>query len=207
MADEKKIYLTPKGTLGFADLDKPYQFVKDGVPQGKPMYKAQIILEAEDAQAVIDLFQPIVDEEYKNAFENAKPADKKKITKKSILEPEFDDQGNETGRYILSAKTQYKPLVVDSKKNKMPAKGIWGGSTVKLAYKIKPYFMASAKDVGIAFRLQGVQVIDLVSGGDGAVNVFGEEDGFVAEEGMFEEDTSDTSTDSSEDEGGEEFDI
>jgi hypothetical protein len=62
---------------------------------------------------------------------------------------------------------------------------VGNGSTVKIKYRIAPYYMASSKMVGISFNFYAVQVIDLKPYGGGGDSGFGDEtssDGPIASE-------------------------
>lgn len=114
-----------------------------------------------------------------------------------------DDDGNGTGDYEFKFKCNaefedkksgdIKPIIVpifDAKKKhlnktaKDKAPSIWGGSTLKVAYSLVPYYVESAKVCGVSLRINGVQIIELVSGSGGNADAmgFGEEDGFEGNE-------------------------
>jgi hypothetical protein len=89
-----------------------------------------------------------------------------------------------SGVYKSGPKTgqrwERKPNIYDAKGNalKNPPK-IGGGSIVKMNIELNPYYAASDGKVGTSFRLNAVQVIELVEfGGKSASGFgFGEEDG------------------------------
>ena len=54
---------------------------------------------------------------------------------------------------------------------------IGNGSTVKIRYMSKPYYMASTKMVGMSYRFYAVQVIDLKEYAGGGDSGFGDETG------------------------------
>tara|TARA_B110000503_G_C7101055_1_gene393767 strand:+ start:861 stop:1454 length:594 start_codon:yes stop_codon:yes gene_type:complete len=69
-----------------------------------------------------------------------------------------------------------RPAIFDAKKNIIPvSQSIWGGSEMKIAYEIIPYYMSS-RGAGISVRLKQVQIVKLVDSGQ--VPAFTEEDGF-----------------------------
>lgn len=77
--------------------------------------------------------------------------------------------------------------------------GIGNGSKAKIAYELAPYYITD-KNYGVALRLTGVQILDLVEEGDSSASSlgFGQEEGFV----KADEDTSvDVPFDVEEDEG------
>jgi hypothetical protein len=57
---------------------------------------------------------------------------------------------------------------------------VWGGSEVKVSYEASPYFIPGTGAAGLKLRLNAVQILKLVSGGnrDAGAYGFGEEDGF-----------------------------
>lgn len=73
-----------------------------------------------------------------------------------------------------------KLVLKDSKANDLPASvQVGGGSKVKVAFVPSPYYIDGTRAAGVTFRLIGVQVIELNTGGYD--NLFGEEEGgFVA---------------------------
>lgn len=74
-----------------------------------------------------------------------------------------------------------KPQVVDAKKRPVSSP-VFGGSDVKVAYRVAPY---SGFGGGVTLRLQGVQVLNLVTGGGfDPTAAFDEEDGFEEPEGF-----------------------
>jgi hypothetical protein len=74
-----------------------------------------------------------------------------------------------------------KIILVDSGTKDAPPKAlpptvqIGGGSRVKVAFIPNPYFIDGTRVAGVTFRLIGVQLIELRTGGFG--DVFGSEDG------------------------------
>ena len=67
---------------------------------------------------------------------------------------------------------------------------VGNGSTVKIKYRIAPYYMASTKMVGISFNFYAVQVIDLKEYSGGGDSGFGDET-----DGQAPFDTTDTNED------------
>lgn len=114
------------------------------------------------------------------------------------FEPEYDDEGEETGNFICKMKTTVGG--VDKKTSKpwkkevaifdasgSPIKGearngmrLWGGSTIKVSIQLIPFCAEGLKKAGISFRILAVQVINLPEGGGSA-----EDHGFGVEEGGY----------------------
>ena len=97
-----------------------------------------------------------------------------------------------TFRFKLKAKVtpkqgdpfEQRPAIFDAKGKPLQEAKIGGGSKVKVAYELIPYYTAIA-GAGVSLRLKAVQVIDLVefSGGASADAFgFGEEEGYEAED-------------------------
>ena len=180
---------TPAGIAVWPKLTKPdTKFNADGE------YNVKLRIPSEEAQDLI----AALDTAYAAAQEEAKeknPGKKIKAASQPYTE-ELDDQGNETGNILVSFKCKAKltddagnvrpnaPRLFDSKNKEFPKdQDIWGGSTLRVAFKAIPYYTAMA-GAGVSLRLKAVQVIDLVAGGGGTGESygFGEEDGYVAPE-------------------------
>lgn len=135
--------------------------------------------------------------------------------------PEYDDEGNETGNIVVNFKMKAErkdkktgkvikmaPKLFDAQGKPLP-KGIdiWGGSEVKVAGSLNPFYIPGTSTAGVGIRLAAVQVIELRSsgGGDASSYGFGKEDGYEAPEGGDDdlpdapEDGADDSSDGPED--------
>lgn len=89
-----------------------------------------------------------------------------------------------------------KPALFDAKGQPITKTiEIWGGSTGKVSFKISPYFIPGSGAAGIKLMLEGVQLIDLVQGGQRSASSmgFGVEDGYSydPEDAADEEENSD----------------
>jgi len=184
MAKREK-FTTPKGTFIFPKLTEPdYKFKENGE------YSLKLRLDGEDAKELKQQLESRRDEwvaEWKK--DNKK---KPKVADLSCTEV-VDDEGNETGemdfKFSMPArvKTQagkefdLSPKLFDSKGKPIP-KGtqIWGNSVGRVAYWIRNY--EAPIGVGIALKLEAVQVIELVGPETQSADSFGfgEEDGFEA---------------------------
>jgi len=156
-------------------------------------YSTQVILPEAEAAQVCEQLEALVDEEYAKLVKE-KPALKVGLSKRPVVEPEVDENGNETGNVVFKTKlkalirgkngTNYpqKVNVVDSKRTPMSGKQLVGnGSVIKVAVEPNTYYMPSSKQVGVSLRLKALQVIDLVEHGVSADSLFDEEDGFVTQ--------------------------
>lgn len=195
------LYVTPAGIAQYPYLTKPdTKFNPDGD------YKVTLDLKSEDAGP---LMQQLEDAHVK-AVEDAKAENKGKRIKEGEL-PFIvnEDAGTVSFKFKLKAKVtpkkgdpfQQKPSLVDSKRTPLPdTTKIGGGSTIKVAFEIIPYYTAIA-GAGVSLRLKAVQLLDLkeYTAGSRAAGSFNEEDGFVAEEPSEEESEADTTADGSDD--------
>lgn len=185
------IYVTPEGTLVFGHLIKPdTQFNPDGD------YLAIMRFSSEAAEELIEKIEAV----YETNYENIKKQKKGKRIKKAELpfREEVDQDTDEpTGNLLFTFKQRAGGINKDGERwsRKIPifdAKGkpikttdlnIWSGSTLKIAFEISGYFVASI-GAGVSLRLKAVQILNLVEGGSADAEFFGftEEEGFSIEE-------------------------
>lgn len=194
--------VTPVGIASYPYLNKPdTKFNTEGE------FKVNLILgaeETEELRAKIDEMTEaqaaVVRAELEDKLAKAKTgADKAKL-KKAIenlaanvpYEETVDDDGNPDGGYVLRFKT--KATFKDQKTGKTVARtiklfdakrnpttvAVFGGSKIKVAYEIAPYFVQATGAYGVSLRINAVQIIELAQGGggNGASYGFDEEDGF-----------------------------
>ena len=205
---KKGIVVTPKGFARYPKLFQPGRDfkTKNGMAKGK--YEIGLILEGEEADALI---------EFMNNHQDELIAEHKKEKRETLSKgklpytPELDEEGEETGRTIFNfRKKAYNkeekllscPYVIDASRTPINKDVlIYGGSTVKVAFKLTPYGV----ELGVASlsgNLVGVQVLELVSGSESLDDCgFEEEEGFHYTE---EEESESTSEDSEDDDEYEE---
>lgn len=204
------IYVTPEGTLVFGHLIKPdTQFNPDGD------YLAIMRFSSEAAEELIEKIEAV----YESNYENIKKQKKGKHIKKADLpfREEVDQDTDEpTGNLLFTFKQRAGGINKDGERwsRKIPifdAKGkpikttdlnLWSGSTLKIAFEISGYFVASI-GAGVSLRLKAVQILNLVEGGSADAEFFGftEEEGFSI--GADEEPIADDADDEPEDEDEE----
>lgn len=207
MAEAKRpkavVHTSPKGVAVFPWLTKPDTKFK---PDGE--YRVDLKLSAEDSVEVLALISAEHDKNL--AATKADPKYKgKKIKEADLpLKPVVDEEGNETGEYLLRVKmnAQFKdkdgkviiaaPSFFDAKGNKTEPDTLWGGSIIRVAYTVVPFYTAIA-GAGVSLRLRGVKIIKLSAGSGGAS---AESMGFGEEEDGYEADTFEGGGNS--DEGG-----
>lgn len=183
---------TIKGELaGFNSIQKPStKFDKAGT------YQANILVSKEDGEKLAKEIKKISSEQYKTYGKGTKVVESESC--KPYVEIETNEDGevvketpDEQGRYLF--KTKAKAFIEDGKpSNKVPvfdaqnkAVGevrIGNGSTVKLAFTLEGYSVASK--TGVSVKLKAVQILDLVEYGVQSAEAYGfsEEEGFSAEE-------------------------
>jgi hypothetical protein len=181
-----KVITTPKGVARWPKVNKPdTKFDENGV------YSVDLILDGKDAETLIKQITEVRDAGYKEICAKEKKA-KLKLAPMPFKAEEADD-GTETGRTIFKFKLkakgksrdgsmyERKVALFDSKGAPSKAE-IWGGSTIKVAFEPRAWFVA-VHGVGVALQLKAVQVIELVSKGSGDSQSFGfgKEDGYTEE--------------------------
>ena len=180
--------LVIKGKSLWAKVFEPdTRFVDDGE------YSTSVIVPEAEAAEVCEQLESLIDDEY-NKIVKEKPQLKATLSKRPVTEPDYDQDGNETGNVVFKTKLKakirgkngqtysQKVNVVDAKRNPMSGDQLVGnGSLVKVAVEPVVYMMQSTKQVGVSLRLKAMQVIDLVEhGSSSADSIFQEEEGFVA---------------------------
>jgi hypothetical protein len=200
MASEKRKYInyvSPAGVAIFPRVNKPdTKFNKAGV------YSAKLKFKSDDAAllAFIAKYTETLDE-FEVATKEKLAADKKtakraaSLSRVEIGKPEMDDNDDETGYTVINFKlnasytdeksgktTTYVPKLFDAK-NKATTVSVWGGSILKIAGTVNPYYVAKDNEIGISFRMSGVQILKLVTGNGQSA----ERMGFTEEEGGFED--------------------
>jgi hypothetical protein len=121
----------------------------------------------------------------------------KSLSVRDILTAEKDrETGEETGNFIINVKMKAsgktkagkawtrKPDLFDAKGNKLVnAPSIWGGSILKVAGEALAYYTPKDNEVGVAFYLNAVKIIKLVSGKQRDASDYGfgeEEEGYTS---------------------------
>lgn len=179
-------YTTPAGIAQYPYLTKPdTKFNPDGE------YKLSVEIKDPNLSAPLVAF---LDEQFAASVAKAKKENPgKKIKEGDVPYSVNDDTGAVTVRFKLKAKVtpkmgdpfEQRPALFDAKGKPIGADAkIGGGSKVKVAYELVPYYTAIA-GAGVSLRLKAVQVIDLVEFSGGASSEaygFGQEEGYEAED-------------------------
>jgi len=209
MADNKpKLYTatSPKGIAKFPRLNTP-----DTKFQANGVFSTKLEMSGDDAAPLMEAIEKEAEAaltaaraELEKKLSEAKPKDKPKI--QIALDkldagpvpyaPVYDDDGEETGNYEFSFKTnatytdkktqklvKKEVTMFDAKGKKLEKRpNVWGGSTLKANFTAAPYYNAATNSAGVSLRMNAVQIIDLVSSGGGNASTygFGEEEGYEA---------------------------
>jgi len=165
-------YTTPAGTAYY-----PYLFTPDTKFDANGVYNVKLKLTEKEAKPIIDLINK----------EIASELSKNKSTKKSEFLPYKKTDGGIEFHFKQKAKGKTKAGVEYEKKVKVfDAKGkiidtpliVYSGSTLKVAYQIRPYF-TNILGCGASLILQAVQILNLVETNQAKDNFgFNQEDGF-----------------------------
>lgn len=216
---------TPVGVAVYPHLTKPDTKWKDeGEYRVKLKYNDPKVITP--LREKLDKFLDTAFEKYQELL--AKSDDKKakaklKTLKKADLplKPEVDDEGEETGAFLLNTKRtasgiskktgepwKAKLVFADSLGKTVSTKGlsIWSGSELRVQGTVSAWYGAKDNEVGISIDIDGVQIKKLVSGGgrDVEFDAMDDEDGWTADDSVDGGDTSDTdATDDDAEEDGD----
>ena len=143
-------------------------------------YKVTLKVAKSDATEMLKLYTKAIDDSLKLAEQNHKGKGIKNAPKPFTEEDNFVFFKFKMKATGVNQKTKEKfsqrPQLFDAKKNPIPLSTlIWGGSKLRVAFNLVPYFTPML-GAGITARLKAVQVIELVEGKDS--NLFKEEDGY-----------------------------
>lgn len=197
-------FTTSRGTaVGFVTLNNPdTKFDKDG------KFSVALAFDADDAilqkieEKAEELAQAKLAEVQEELIAKGKKAIANKIEVISLIRDEEDEESGEaTGRKVIKASMKHSGISQKTNKSwkRWPdyfnAQGkqlknppaIGSGSELKMSIELFPYYAANDKTVGCTFRLNGVQIIKLVSYGARDASAYGfatEEDGDDIEDGI-----------------------
>ena len=145
-------------------------------------YKVTLKVAKSDATAMLKIYNSAIEDALKLAEQNHKGKGIKNAPKPFTEEDKFVFFKFKMKATGVNQKTKEKfsqrPQLFDAKKNPIPLSTlIWGGSKMRVAYNLVPYYTPML-GAGITARLKAVQVIELVEGKDS--NLFSKEDGYEA---------------------------
>lgn len=197
-------FTTSRGVaVGWATLNTPdTKFDKDG------KFSVALAFDADDEQLQLieakatELAEAKLAEVKEELESKGKKAVANKLQLVSLIKVEEDEEtGEETGRKIIKASMKHsgvsqktgKPwkrypdyFSASGKQLKNPPQ-IGSGSEMKMNIELVPYYAANDKTVGCTFRLNGVQIIKLVTFGARDASAYGfgaEADGDEIEDGI-----------------------
>lgn len=177
--------ITIRGIASYPHFNTPDTKFND-----KGLYHTKLVIDADAAEKLTKLLERIRNEEAARAQkENLKG--KKPGMADLPVKPQEDEDGNPTGKFLVSTKMIASGVSKKTNKpwsRKLPlfnaagapiSANVGGGSEVILSINPEPYYNAKDKEVGVTLRLEGVQVIKLVSYGQKTAEGLG----FAAVEG------------------------
>jgi hypothetical protein len=219
---------TPKLTLVWPKLNDPdFGNAKFPKPDGEYSTKAKAREDEPAVQKFLKTLQTHHDAavvQAREEFAALKVAQRKELERKNggdglsinpFFKPIYDEETEEpTGeiefKFAMKAsgtnkktgkKWQRKPVIADARGTTLakPPK-IWGGTVAIVAFDITEggYFIPGTGAVGLGMKLAGIQIIDLVSGGQRNLG-FGAQDGY-AHQDTDEEETEENEESTSSDE-------
>lgn len=176
---KRELHRTPAGIAIYPRLNKPdFKYKKE---QGE--YSVKLKLTAAEAEPLIALVTAETEKDYKATCAKEEKT-KLKRSPNIPFKAEEDDQEKPTGFVIFSFKLPgsikkrdtgeiipLKPALFDKAGNKVEA-DIWGGSTLKVAFEMRPYYTEGLGH-GMTLQVKAVQVIKLVTRGEGSADQFG----------------------------------
>lgn len=196
MAKAKKTrYVSPKGVAVWPKLNEP-----DTKFKAEGEYTVKLAYDPADpaVQALIKKLEKQRDEEFA-AFLSENPKKKKTATAAPVFTEEVDEEGEETGRILMTFKMRasgkskktgksftMKPDIFDAHKSQLKnPPQIGSGSELRVSFEPSGWFVESAKAFHLSLRMSAVQIIELVEFGVRDADAYGfdeEEDGFAARE-------------------------
>ena len=211
-------FVTSRGVaVGFVTLNQPdTKFKKEG------QFSVALAFDADDEvlqkieEAANELAQAKLEEVKEEMESKGKKAAANKLTITNLIRAEEDEEtGEETGRKIIKASMRHSGVNQKTGKSwtrypgyfnakgaplKNPP-GIGSGSELKMNIELFPYYAPNDKTVGCTFRLNGVQILKLVSFGqrDAGSYGFGSEEGDDIEDQELEDQDVGTANNDDED--------
>ena len=139
---QKTSFITFKGHAVYPWLNKPdTEYNSDGI------YKTGLRVPGDQIQHLITSVEEVAKTEFGSKSNTAR------------MPWKIDE---DTGEYILNAKSKYPPKVYDAEGQVIPPEKlpqIWGGSILRLGGNINPY--NTAGNMGISLQLNKVQIVEL----------------------------------------------
>ena len=162
--------VTPKGLAHFSYVDKPD--TEGQYSDGK--YKVTVSFPADSD--FVKTLEEKVDALLKEQYGDRIPRN----VNSPVRYGDETTMESMSGRVFIRAKTSKQPVVVDAQKQTLPeGVTVFSGDTVKVAMTLAVYDAPTMK--GVTAYLDAVQLIEKRNSGSSAADMFGVEDGYVAE--------------------------
>ena len=215
--------VTPPGVTKWPKLTKP-DYGTDAYPDADGSYNTKLVFDRADkgVQAMLDKLDELMEKASEladTAFAELPVATRKKLGQPKRDDPYTtvydEDTEEDTGKVELRVKMKAsgvrkdktkwtaKPLIVDAGNPPRPLKAgveVYSGSVAIVNFDAEPYFVAGTGSYGITKRLNGAQIVTLVSSGGGRT---ASALGFGAVEGGFSNDDVDDVETPADDDGSE----
>ena len=151
-------------------------------------YTIQVVLPEIEAQEMCEYLDGLGQEVFKAEVKRS-PKLKASLSVQSPYEPEYDQDGNETGNIVFKFKANAMTkqgkkrniTVVDAKRKPVRDVEVGNGSTVKVAFTPMANHVAAQKKIFVTNYISAVQIIELQEY-NGAADMFDDEDGFEADD-------------------------
>lgn len=185
-------HTTAVGELAFGYITEPSTEYDE---KGQYFLKLKFPAESKEAKRLVKIIDDAAQEAYAMAMERIESAAERKKLKRAdpSYSMEEDEDGNETGNILFNFKR--KATRTDKKGNEKPVKlvlfdsvgrpveqeglELWGGSEIAVCFKLVPFYTPGV-GVGVSHRIEAIQIITAVAGGDGRS---AEQFGFTKHEG------------------------
>jgi hypothetical protein len=170
---------TPIGVAKYPRLVVPNtKFNPDGE------YQVTLIISVDEAAELMSQLDQKAQEAYDEAVQDLKDkkkhADANKVIKNEPYSIAVDEEGNETGdvefKFRMKAKITkddkvytFAPKLYNKNAEEIKDKEglfVGSGSTMRVNFSTSPYYVAGTRSAGVSLKLNAVQLIDIVSGGD-----------------------------------------
>lgn len=209
MATQKKSnpqLISPRGVFVYPALNKP-DFGTPEFPKPDGEYKVTLRVPAATAEAwregALKNIIKAARDEAAQAFANLPVATRKKlkeVTWNEVGTDEYDKETEEPTGFVLFKSSMKasgirkagnkpwsrKPQIFDARGRALAKPPeIWGGSEGYVSFEASPYFIPGTGAAGVAMRLNAVQLVKLVQGGQRDAAAFGfaaQDDGFDSSE-------------------------
>jgi hypothetical protein len=175
---------SPEGVLVWPHLNKPDD--KCVKPDG--VYHTKMVVEpGPELDEYLDTLKQELERYIEtNPREVKSPKFGKKL--KDFCEPEYNEEGEETGRFVFNFKLKPKygkegeysqaPKMFDVHGNRISElPNVGNGTVAKIHGEMFPYFAATDGVTGVSLRVQNLQLIELVEFTTDEDNPFGDESG------------------------------